>query len=422
MKQKWLAGFMIAMLMMSMLPMALADEENREGETTADVDVEVGTGTDVHAKGRVQMEERTEATESNGSTDIRENRKNKVEEKRDHLREVRQETRQQIADSREEHRDEVKARTEMRKARLAEIKINAREHYENVKEKLGIDRKDYDQERQELRSKEKAANSCGDDTEQCKSKKKDLKHGVQQHLLKTIELIDLSLEKLMNRVTVSNLTEEEKQDALGQIATLEEKLAAEQSNVEALAENATSEELRTAIKSLKHTWQDVRTQQRRIVASLLRAKMNHLEEKYTSFSTVMQSKIDQLTSLHIDASALVELKVKYEAQLEVVKVAQAAANQAWIEAKEAGNVEGFRTAHEKARQEMKKAQELLREFMASYRNLKQEQSTPAQEQPEAVGEENTPATATADGNAETNVDATASTNTQEAAGADTTTQ
>ena len=169
-------------------------------------------------------------------------------------------------------------------------------------------------------------------------------------MLKTNELIVRSLEKLTDRVQNSNaLTEEQRMEALASITELETSLTAEKDRVTALAETATNAELRESIKSLKHLWQEVRTEQRKIVSLMVSSKLENMSEKLSQFGASMQQSIDRLKAEGQDTTELEALYVEFIAKVETLKTAPATEAAALLQ----------------------EAKELLRQFKAAEEALKE---------------------------------------------------
>lgn len=278
---------------------------------------------------------------------------------------------------------------EMREQARAQMR-EKKELYQQAKEAL--------QEKKEQLSELRQKARCSEDSEDCRMKKQELKRGVKEHLVKTIELIDSSLAKLQERVENSPvLTEEEKQDALARIATLEEKLAAKKAELQALADTATNEELRTKIRELKDLWHQVRKEQRWIVAQLTNAKQDNLVDIYGRYGERAEAQITKLAEQGAEVTGLQELLAKYNAKLEELKVAQSEANSAWLEAK--SSPEAFERARELQhtfREKAKQTKAVLRELLQKMKEVRQKFGDEEEQENESAAEEATEEPATAE--------------------------
>ena len=249
-----------------------------------------------------------------------------------------------------------------------------REEYRRFKEKHREAREDFEEHRQELQERKRMAKECAEESDECHQKKDELKRGVKQHLVKTIEVIDRSLEKLTNRVEDSEaLSAAEQAQALSAIAALEVQLTTQKQQVEALltAEGTTNAQLRTAIQDLKHLWQDVRKEQRWIVAQLIRSKLDKVVEKHADYETTMQAKIAELQSAGKDTTALQAIYDRYVSEVEELNHLQAEAELKWsATAGDSEQLRAWKQAQEAVREQVKETKQVLREFMSAYRQLK----------------------------------------------------
>ena len=220
----------------------------------------------------------------------------------------------------------------------------------------------YDKHKEKLRELKDKAKLCELGSEECKERKQELKRGVKLHLLKTGDVIARSLEKLTNRVeAAAKLSDEEKETALDAIAELETKLAAAQEKLENQAEEMSNEELKESIQELKQVWQDVRNEQRRLVASLISSKQEALVEKLGKFAETMEEKTSKLES--VDTNELERLQTEYSALLENLKEKQAE-----VEDKIAAGEE-IKEAQDEFKSNLKEIKDTLRDFTSTYKEL-----------------------------------------------------
>ncbi len=269
----------------------------------------------------------------------------------------------------------VKALERVRE-RLAKSKVSsekARERLIVAKEKYSDARERFNEHKGKLVEMKKAARVCEDDSETCKKGKLNLKIGVKNHLLKTVNLISSSLERLSERVEDSKLlTAEQKEDALLKIDALEERLIAERESVEALADEATAEELRDAVKSLKELWKEVRKEQKKIIAGLTHSKLGSAVEKHNGLVQSMEARIASLEKIGADVSELKDILTRFREHVTAVQDDYAAAKEKWQSADNRLEALGeWREAQKAVRERMKESKVLLREFVAAYSKLKE---------------------------------------------------
>ncbi len=375
---QWIQRMVSAMVLMvfiaSIIPTALAereDEQNEQREEQQGFRIEVTQVTeDTLETGRATEQEREEESQGTGrnARAVLEQERNEVLED---IRKERKEIKEELQEARTEARNAGEKFSTEGKAFVKEQMKELREKYTNLKEEYKQKRDEYQNYRHELKEKHKQAKECDEESTECTEKKFELKRGVQQHLFKTIELIDRSLEKLTNRVESSEkLTEEEKQDALQKISTLEVKLTGTKERVDAMSGNTTNAELRVAIRDLKNVWQEVRKEQRRIIASLMSSKQEIVLEKHDESSSGMEEKIGKLRAEGKDVSTLAEIHLRFVDELEKLKEIVAIAREKWQEAKEGKeSFEAWKSAEKDVQAQMKKTKEVLREFTKEYKRL-----------------------------------------------------
>src|SRR3989344_3099539 len=219
----------------------------------------------------------------------------------------------------DENKSKVKEQREAMKARLEASKENieqVRERVKQTKEKYQEARERYQEQKENLKQLRDRVKKCKetDESGECVTVRQGVNKGAKNHLLRTSDLIEKSLERLQERVTSSSvLTAEEKQSALDAINKLEEEVTAEKERVTALAENASAEELRAAVKNLKKTWQDVSKAQKRIIAMLTSSKLDNLVEKHEDYITGMQKRVDALREKSVDVTQLDAILVQFKA-------------------------------------------------------------------------------------------------------------
>ena len=391
--QRLVALAALAVFIVSIVPLVAADEGVR-ADTRAEANASADTATGVPTR-EVVREAREQVHE-------------KVRELKDARETVRDE-----AKERREQGNETKAE---RRGKMEEIKDkikNIREEYRKAKKDHEESRREWQEDKNKLHDLKQAA-ACKDDTDACKEKKTELKRGVKQHLLKTIDVIDKSLQQLLSRVDDSKtLTDEEKQQAKTTITDLETSLTAQKEKVQALAETATNEEVRQAIQDLKHAWQDIRTEQRRIISTLMKNQLEGIVHKHDEYQNAMKMKIDQLKAKGVDTTELETLYQHFVDQVAELKAKQAIAVEKWQQAQaDKTKLQEWKEAQEDVRNQLVLTKETLREFMSKFRDLKKaghlevEASTEASTQAATPAAEASTESSTVAG--ETNTDASAS--------------
>ena len=195
--QRMVSAILLMVFVASIIPLALAERgSEREEQRGLRIQVESSVSADVEDNSTEESQGRVK----NARAVLEQERKEAMRDVREQGKELKEEMR--------EARDAGKKFSTRGKAVMKERMENLREKYINLKVEYKQKRQEYQDYRRDLKEKHKDAKECEEDSTECMDKKQELKRGVKQHLLKTVELIDRSLEKLTNRVESSEkLTE-----------------------------------------------------------------------------------------------------------------------------------------------------------------------------------------------------------------------
>jgi len=255
------------------------------------------------------------------------------------------------------------------------LKLN-RERYETLKQKHLEVKEMLKEKRTKLAELQERAKKCKENPEECKVAKNEIKIVAKDKLEQTIELIQRSLEKLVNRVKDSEkLTDEEKQEAVDQINELQDKLNAKIDEVKAL--DPTSEdyrvEFRNKVKELKSLWNEVTKKQKLILTHLVNNKMENIVDKHEEYYNAMMMRIENLKDAsEEDISALKEKADEFRSAVDVLNKEYQEAQDAWKVAKTENTKETLESAkveQDDVRKQMKVTKELLREFVKDFNEV-----------------------------------------------------
>lgn len=347
--RKTVAVLVLALFILSVAPMALAKTElDIEGKMNAK-----GKVAFLEAEGEAEVDGEVSAeSESEGKKSINDASKEEFKERRELLK------------------AKIEAEKEFTKEQIEQM----RERMKAAKEKYEQARERYEEQKDDLKGLRDRFHGCeeGDDSDECTQVRQKVSVGVKNHLTKTTELIEKSLERLTEHVNDSTvLTAEEKQSALDSINVLETKLTAEKERVMAMAETASAEELRSEVKNLKQLWQDVSKQQKRIIAMMTSSKMENLVDKHADLEESMQKRIDAAKEKGIDTTELEALLARFKTAVAKLEADQASARNFWQQAENMNkeSLEQWRDAQEVVKDDLKKTREILREFVKLYAEL-----------------------------------------------------
>jgi len=253
----------------------------------------------------------------------------------------------------------------------------ARERLEEAKEHYKEAWEDQREHRQKVLDLDKMVRRCNAEKQNCTTLKIELRLGVKNHLLKSVQVVERSLEKLTKTVEkMEDLSEEEKEFALDLVADLEVKLDEQKVKIDSFTNETSQEEIRAAIKDLKELNQKVHKMQRRLVGLLVNAKLHVLVEKHAEMHASMQARIDAAAETGVDVSGLKEILAEFDAKVAELEQNYKTAQEKWMEAKDAEDFDQFnrelREAQHEVREDLQEIKKILRKFLAEYKEVKED--------------------------------------------------
>ena len=329
-----MAIFVLAIFMLSIVPLAFA-------ESTDDVD----TDDEVRMEDD-KMEVRERVRVRDGEVEVR----SKVKKGEDGL-EVRERAKLKLraADVRERVR-----------LKLTEKQVEARGIFRSkvkvAKDKFRENRKDINKLKDDLKD-------CSED---CDVKKKDLRKGVLKHLEKSVEVISKSLERLENRFSEMEGSE----DSLENIAMLNEKLASIK-ETHLLNEDPSREEVRVAIRDLKALWNEIKKEQKFLAGKLVNEKLGDIAAKHEGIVNSMEKRIANLEDSGVDASDLKSILDRFKAHVDELNANYDASKAEFNDAADKkGALDDWKASQKQVREDMRVSRDILREFTKKFVELK----------------------------------------------------
>jgi len=215
--------FMLSLFLISAIPFALAEEGRVEATATGELKP-------LSSRTEIRTEIKTENDERKGDSKERIiERRKETQDKREEFKEKR---REEFRDIKKEMRQDLRLKIEEKRKNFLEGKKELR-----------------------LEFRDRLKSCKGDETENCKTTRGEAKVDAQANLLHAIDRILIHIDKIQERIEDSRMSM--KTELLTALETDEKKILALQTNVEALGENVTAEELRTYSKELKDLWKNI---------------------------------------------------------------------------------------------------------------------------------------------------------------------
>lgn len=311
---KMLALFVLALFLVSVVPLALADtdadsndvnetEEEEEVDQDEDDSVESGQETEIELDHEFKSDDRRKKIHMK----LRERlkiREDAVEHiKRVEIREHVKETQQNAL----EHRREVLDRAKMHREKMHDSLQKAREHYQEKKEEL----QDHKNELKEKR--EKLVQCKKESSEECRDERVNIRKGVIDQGKRNINFIIASFEKMKHRLDeASDISEADKDTIVTMIDVKLADLEAAREQFSALTDDATAEEIKEAAQNLRDVWQEMKPTYKWAVGMVLASKLESTVTDITDMDDRIVEKIEALEEEGIDMSEARDLLVEFE--------------------------------------------------------------------------------------------------------------
>lgn len=331
--KKIIAAIILALFVISVVPMALAEEVN-ENEDQQD-----------------QIEDRP-------------------------LQERHQRTKARIAAQREQlitDKQELQQRAKTLRQNTQERIKQMRVTYKDAKEHYQTARTRFNEHKQDLHALRERLQNCEEDCEQIKQ---DLRNGASTHLLKALDVMEQNTQRLEAKLVEQDLD-------TATLSEIKQNIQTQQDALENLGEENQASQLKDIAKQTRLIHKDLKQVHRIVVAQLLHQKITTVIDKHAAISDRMQAKIDKIGG----SAELEEIKEKFDQQVAQITDMHQESADLFSEVqsgKEAHDL--WHAAHLEVRKELKASKQYLREFMQVYSTLQSENDTQDGEQ-ESEGEQ-----------------------------------
>jgi len=234
------------------------------------------------------------------------------------------------------------------------------------------------------------AKCSGDD---CAEAKAAVKIEAQATLLTAADHVLSVLNAMKEKVQASDLSDEEKADAIAKIDERIAEVTAARATVANLGEDATRAELREAAQTIRKAWKDARAAVKKHAGQLAWGEMKAVIAAIERMSGKLDSAIARLEEQGADADDIADItamKAEFDAALQEAKDHLAAARDAYAGIS-ADNVDGKeRTVREElkaARDSLREAHGILRDIVKELREVIQETKEKSEDDAEDAKDE-----------------------------------
>lgn len=385
MNKKLSAFLLIAVFLVSLVPVAFAQDSDgtEETDTNADILADVPAGTPLERCLEQVMDNYPGATEERARRTCRVNaaeRLSDVRPQRMAATKTRTDVRTQRVDAAEERAEFARDKADLARDRAQA----ARKRYVKAKKNFEEAREDYREKRDAFKTARDNARKCrGDDSEECDAHRKDMRREAPKFLLKAADTVLHTLERVKAKVDGSDMSEDNKAKI---IASLDERIAAIEdaaSTIEGMDENTPKGDVQEAANTIREDWTKSRHLLRRAINHIVNAKLGNIVHKADKLAEKLEKIRDRLESKGHDVSAIDSALADFEADLEEAKSLHQQALDAFRSDDESG-VQTAQDLHNQARDALKDARDSLREVVKSIRNV--EGSVPDAESDDADDE------------------------------------
>src|SRR3989338_1264120 len=263
-----------------------------------------------------------------------------------------------------------KARNELEEARK-NYQL-ARKHYEEAQQRFAQQKGRLQELRDDFRVCEQQNKKGETESNKCGETRKEFNKESKEFLLKTAELVHEAVNKVKQRISMSEeLTAEEKQKMLEMFEQRMKDVDNAVVVVKSLDEPTPREEYRKAAKIIKETLQGIRFMLKQNVGVLAEAKLGNIISHLAKLKEQFEAKRDKLAEDGKDTASLDKSLKEFDSNVKLAQDLYLDAQVKFKQAKEKQSPELVKEAHEllkKSRYYVKEARNTLRSIVKELKN------------------------------------------------------
>ena len=269
----------------------------------------------------------------------------------------------------------IRARTQERLETAKENIAMARERYEQAKERyLSVKDAYMAKKNTFLEAKEQYKNCKDIESEECGEKRERIKSNAQPYLLKVADLVLSELEKIKAKVEASeDLSEEEIAEIVADIESKIQDVEDAKAVIENLDEESTREEINEAAEIIRDAWKDSKVALKKHAGRMVNARLGNIIHRTEMLETKLESIRDRLESKGADVSDLDDMLEEFNAQIELANEKYEEGKALWLEAKTSEDVDNAakeaRAILTEAKDALQNARDMLRDIVKEIRDL-----------------------------------------------------
>ncbi|MBN1545004.1 hypothetical protein JW898_06105 [Candidatus Woesearchaeota archaeon] len=351
--------FVMAVFLLSMVPMAFAEDAERVRAQEGVQAEEDTTPVIVSAQESEPLRIRQEVREI-----VREGGENDTPRV-----EVRQEIRAAV-------RERIRDMPLLAKRVMTEEMLNlAKERYQKAKDNFLRVRENYiDQKEKFNRAREQYKDCQDSESDDCQQKREQIRKQAQPHLLNAADLVLKEIERVKANVEASeDLSEEEIAEIAADLDAKTAEVEAAKAVIENLDESSSNEEINEAARTIREAWQSSKVALKKHAGRIVNARLGNIVLKTEQLEKRLYNAKDKLSERGADVSVLDAKLSEFSAKLDTAADKYNQARRIWSAANTPGEVdEAAKEVHAllaEAKTALKDARDLLRDVVNEIKRL-----------------------------------------------------
>lgn len=391
MRNKISALFVLSVFLLSMIPMAFAENTVKAepmlytaGDTSAgdaqDNETEVGDvdGTEEPVVAPVAVRPVAISAKQRVRAAVKEAKTDAVAVKA----RVRSEVRERLAEAPVALKRNI-AEAQLTKAR-DQYKL-FKQHYLTAKEKYRTQKAKF------LKAKDTYKNCKGSDSQECIEKRAQIRSQAKPYLVNAADLVIKELERVKAKVEASeDLSEDEIAEIVADLDEKIQEVEDAKAVIESLDDDSTNQEINEAAKTIRNAWQKAKIALKKHAGKLVNARLGNIIHRTEMLEKRFYTARDKLAERGLDVSALDASLEEFSAHLDTAADKYLEARSIWSDANTPGEVDDaanqVKGLLKEAKDELKGAKDLLRDIVREIKQLNNGELDVADEDVEETGE------------------------------------
>lgn len=241
-----------------------------------------------------------------------------------------------------------------------------RNNFGQIRKEYAQAKADFLTKKTEIAEIREQLNGCRASGGDCEEEREQAKEASQEQLNNIVDLIQSSLEKIKERVEGSDLPDNEKESLIEKINEADANIVEAIEKLEALGDEATASEIHDTVKYVKTTWDEVKPTFQWSITMIVNSQIEDLLGTVDITSELLEERITSLEAKGVDVTGLKEIFDNFKDSLDSAKSANDKAKDLASTVEDDEDVrnalEEMREYHTMAKENIGEAQEALRDL------------------------------------------------------------